>query len=171
MELLDVPDAEIERIKDTKEIKKYITLYAPFDGTVIQKNIIEGQKIKAGMPLLDIANLNNLWLTADIYEYELPKIKLGSSAEITYSYLPGKKFKSKLSFIYPTIDEKTRTVKVRFDIPNYNNQLMPSMFANIVINGRDLGNHPVVPEQAVLRTGQKNIVILALGGENSDQLM
>lgn len=164
LELLDVPDVEIERIQNTKEIKKYITLYAPFDGTVIQKNIIEGQKIMAGMPLLDIANLNNLWLTADIYEYELPKIKLGSSAEITYSFLPGKKFNSKISFIYPTLDEKTRTVKVRFDIPNYNDQLMPSMFANIVIKGRQLGNHPVIPEQAVLRTGQKNIIILALGG-------
>jgi Cu(I)/Ag(I) efflux system membrane fusion protein/cobalt-zinc-cadmium efflux system membrane fusion protein len=163
LELLDIPDTEIERIKKTKEIKKYITLYAPFDGTVIQKNIIEGQKINAGVSLLDIANLNNLWLTADIYEYELAKIKLGSSAEISYSFLPGKKFNSKISFIYPTIDEKTRTVKVRFNIPNYNDQLMPSMFANIVINGRNLGNHPVVPEQAVIRSGQKNIIILVLG--------
>lgn len=164
LELLDITDAEIERIKNTKEIKKYMTLYAPFDGTVIQKNIIEGQKINAGVSLLDIANLNNLWLTADIYEYELPKIKLGSSAEITYSFLPGKKFNSKISFIYPTLDEKTRTVKVRFDIPNYNDQLMPAMFANVVINGRNLGNHPVVPEQSVIRSGQKNIIILALDG-------
>lgn len=164
LELLDIPDAEIERIKETKEIKKYITLYAPFDGTVIQKNIIEGQKINSGVPLLDIANLNTLWLVADIYEYELSKIKLGSSAEITYTFLPGKTFHSKISFIYPTIDEKTRTVKVRFDVPNNNDQLMPSMFANIVISGKKLGNNPVIPEQAVLRTGQKDVVILALGG-------
>jgi len=163
LELLDVPDSEIKRIENTKEIKKYITLYAPFDGTVIQKNAIEGEKIGAGMPLLKIANLNNLWLIADIYEYELQKIKLGSPADITFNFLPGKVFKSKISFIYPTLDEKTRTVKVRFDIPNYNAQLKPSMFANIVISGKNLGEHPVIPEQAILRTGQKNVVILALG--------
>ncbi len=163
LELLDVPDNEIKRIENTKEIKKYVTLYAPFDGTVIHKNVIEGQKIGAGTPLLKIANLNNLWLLADIYEYELPKIELGSPADITFNFLPGKVFKSKISFIYPTLDDKTRTVKVRFDIPNYNDRLKPSMFANIIINGKNLGNHPVIPEQAVLRTGQKNIVILALG--------
>ena len=82
LELLDVPDSEIKRIENTKEIKKYITLFAPFDGTVIHKNIIEGEKIAAGAPLLKIANLDNLWLLADIYEYELPKIKLGSPADI-----------------------------------------------------------------------------------------
>ncbi len=163
LELLDVPDSEIKRIESTKEIKKYVTLYAPFDGTVINKDITEGQKIGAGTELLKIVNLNNLWLVADIYEYELPKIKLGSQADITFTFLPGKTFKSKISFIYPTLDNKTRTVKVRFNIPNYNDQLKPSMFANIVINGKNLGSYPVIPEQAVLRTGQKDIVILALG--------
>jgi membrane fusion protein, copper/silver efflux system len=163
LQLLDVPDSEIKRIENTKEIKKYVTLYAPFDGTVIHKNVIEGQKIGAGTPLLKIANLDNLWLLADIYEYELPKIQLGSPADITFTFLPGKTFKSKISFIYPTLDDKTRTVKVRFDMPNYNGQLKPSMFANIVINGKNLGDYPVIPEQAVLRTGQKDIVILALG--------
>ena len=163
LELLDVPDSEIKRIENTKEIKKYVTLYAPFDGTVIHKNVIEGQKIGAGTPLLKIANLDNLWLLADIYEYELPKIELGSSADITFTFLPGKTFKSKISFIYPTLDNKTRTVKVRFNMPNYNGQLKPSMFANIVISGKNLGDYPVIPEQAILRTGQKDIVILALG--------
>ncbi len=163
LELLDVPDAEIKRIEQTKEIKKYVTLYAPFDGTVIKKDVIEGQKIGAGSPLLKIANLDNLWLLADIYEYELPKIKLGSQADITFTFLPGKTFKSKISFIYPTLDNKTRTVKVRFNMPNQNGMLKPSMFANVVIKGKDLGSYPVIPEQAVLRTGQKDVVILALG--------
>ncbi len=140
-----------------------MTLYAQSSGTVIMKNVVEGQKIMAGAPLLHIANLSNLWLTADIYEYELPKVKLGSPADITFNFFPGKTFKSKVSFIYPTLDDKTRTIKVRFDIPNYNNEMKPSMFANIVIKGKSLGNYPVVPEQAVLRSGQKNIIILDLG--------
>jgi Cu(I)/Ag(I) efflux system membrane fusion protein len=163
LQLLDIPDSEIKRIENTKEIKKYVTLYAPFDGTVIHKNVIEGGKIGAGTPLLKIANLDNLWLIADIYEYELSKIKLGSQADVTFNFLPGKIFKSKISFIYPVLDDKTRTVKVRFDIPNYNNQLKPSMFASIIIHGKNLGSYPVIPEQAVLRAGQKNVVILSLG--------
>ena len=163
LELLEIPGSEIERIKETKVVKTYMTLYAQNSGTVISKNVVEGQKIMAGVPLLHIANLSDLWLTADIYEYELSKVKLGSPADITFNFFPGKTFKSKVSFIYPTLDDKTRTIKVRFDMPNYNNELKPSMFANIVIKGKNLGNYPVVPEQAVLRSGQKNIIILDLG--------
>jgi Cu(I)/Ag(I) efflux system membrane fusion protein len=164
LELLEISDKEIDRLKQTKEVQTYVTLYAQKSGTVVHKNVIEGQKIMAGAPLLKIVDLSNLWLTADIYEYELSKIKLGSPADITLNFLPGKTFKSKISFIYPTLDDKTRTAKVRFDIPNYNNELKPSMYANIVINGKDLGSYPAVPEQAVLRSGQKNILIVALGG-------
>ena len=163
LRLLEIPDNEIERIKETKDVKTYMTLYAQQGGTVIVKNVVEGQKVMAGASLLHIADLSNLWLTADIYEYELSKIKLGSPANISFNFFPGKAFKSRISFIYPILDNKTRTVKIRFDIPNYNNELKPSMFANIVIKGKDLGNYPVVPEQAVIRSGQKNIVILALG--------
>ena len=163
LELLDVSKKEIERLKSSKEIKKYITLYAPFDGTVITKKVIEGERIKPGTPLLKIADLKNLWLDADIYEYELSKIKVGSEADIKFNYLPGKTFKSRVSFIYPTLDAKTRTVKVRIDLPNYKDELKPAMFAAILIHGRDLGIYPVVPEEAIIRSGLKNILILALG--------
>ncbi|GBD87275.1 cation efflux system protein CusB precursor [bacterium BMS3Abin03] len=163
LELLDVSDKEIERLRTTKKINKYVTLYAPFNGTVISKEVIEGEKIKPGSPLLKIADLSNLWLMADIYEYELAKISVGSSADIKFNFLPGKTFKGKLSFIYPTLNPKTRTVKVRIDMPNYKNELKPSMFATITINGKDLGDYPVVPEDAIIRSGQTNIIILALG--------
>ncbi len=163
LELLEVSDKEIERLKQTKEVQTYIPLYAQKSGTVVHKNVIEGQKIMAGEPLVKIVDLNTLWLMADIYEYELSKIKLGSPADVTFNFFPGKVFKSKISFIYPTLDDKTRTAKIRFDIPNYNGQLKPSMYANIVISGKDLGESPVVPEQAVLRSGQRNVLIISLG--------
>ncbi|MCH7963519.1 MAG: efflux RND transporter periplasmic adaptor subunit [Bacteroidetes bacterium] len=163
LELLDISSLEIERLRKTKEINKYVTLYAPFDGTVIHKQVTEGEKINSGSPLLRIADLRNLWLMADVYEYELSKIKVGSAADIRFNFLPGKIFKGKVSFIYPTLDSKTRTVKVRIDMPNYNNELKPSMFATIKIKGEDLGNYPVVPEDAIIRSGQNNIIILALG--------
>ena len=163
LELLEVSDKEIKNLMDTKEVKNDLTLYAQHSGTVLEKNIIEGQKVNAGAQLLKIANLSNLWLIADIYEYELSKINLGSTANITYNFLPGKTYKGKVSFIYPTVDSKSRTVKIRVNINNESGELKPEMFANVEIEGKSLGNYPVVPENAVIRSGMKNIVIIALG--------
>lgn len=162
LQLLEIPDSEIQRLIDTKQIKTYITLYAQKPGTVLEKNIVEGQKVMGGMPLLKIANLSTLWLIADIYEFELPKIKIGSKAAITFNFLPGKTYNGRVSFIYPTVDPKTRTVKIRMELNN-NGELKPSMFANVIIEGSDLGKKPVIPENAVIRSGIKNIVILSLG--------
>ena len=163
LELLEVSEQEIKRLIDTKEVKTYITLHAQKSGTVLEKNIVEGQKVMGGMPLLKIANLSNLWLMADIYEYELSKVKVGSKASITFNFLPGKIYDGKVSFIYPMLDPKSRTVKIRIELNN-RGELKPSMFANITIKGEDLGAKPVVPENAVIRSGMKDIVILSLGG-------
>lgn len=163
LQLLNVSDSEIERLKETKEVKTTITLHAQNSGTVLEKNILEGQKIMAGEPLLKIANLSNLWLTAEIYEYEIPKVTLGSKAVINFDFLPGKTYQGKVSFIYPTLDEQSRTVKVRIDVPNPKGELKPSMFANVVIEGPELKSTPIVPENAVIRSGKMDIVILDLG--------
>ena len=162
LELLEVPESEINRLINTKEVKTDLTLYAQKSGTVLEKNIIEGQKISAGMPLLKISNLSSLWLLADIYEYELTKVKVGSEASITFNFLPGKNYEGKVSFIYPTLDPKSRTVKIRINLNN-RGELKPSMFANITIEGEDLGKKPVVPENAIIRSGLKDVVILSLG--------
>lgn len=162
LELLEVAESEIKKIIDTKEVKTYLTLYARKSGTVLEKNILEGQKIMAGMPLLKISDLSTLWLMADIYEYELAKIKIGSKAKISFNFFPGKIYEGKVSFIYPTLDPKARTVKIRIELSN-NGELKPSMFANVVIKGIDLGRKPVIPENAIIRSGLKDIVILALG--------
>jgi Cu(I)/Ag(I) efflux system membrane fusion protein/cobalt-zinc-cadmium efflux system membrane fusion protein len=146
LELLDISETDIKSLIETKEIKKYMTLYAPINGTVLMKYIIEGEKITSGKQLLHIADLSNLWVKADIYESELTKI-----------------FKGKVSFIYPTVDPKTRIVLLRIDIPNPNGELKPSMFANVEIKGKDLGSFPAISETSVLRSGKKNIVILNLG--------
>ncbi len=163
LQLLEVPESDIEKLKDTKEIKTYVTLYARNSGTVISKDVLQGQKINAGMPLLQISDLSNLWLVADVYEYELSKIDAGSPAKIKFNYLPGQTFDGKVSFIYPTLDPKSRTVKVRLDINNSGGRLKPEMFSNVEINGRDFGPSPVVPENAVIRSGSRDLVILSLG--------
>ncbi|MFZ6032152.1 MAG: efflux RND transporter periplasmic adaptor subunit [Melioribacter sp.] len=163
LELLEMSDSDIKKLIETKEVKTYATLYARKNGTVISKNALEGQKVMPGMPLLQISDLSLLWLTADIYEYELSKIELGSKSEIRFNFLPDKIFTGKVSFIYPTIEPKTRTAKVRLDIPNKYDLLKPAMLANVTIYGKDLGIKPVAPENAVIRSGRKDIVIIALG--------
>ncbi|MEJ2194988.1 MAG: efflux RND transporter periplasmic adaptor subunit, partial [Ignavibacteriaceae bacterium] len=163
LQLLDVSESEINNLIDTKKVKTNLKLYALNSGTVIHKNVLEGEKIMAGAPLLRIANLTNLWLTADIYEYELSKVKLGSKASITFNFLPEKTYTGKISFIYPTIEPTSRTAKIRIDVDNSNGKLKPDMFANVVIEGIDLGEYPVVPENAVIRSGNKDIVILSIG--------
>ena len=162
LELLEVPETEVKRLIEVKEVKTYITLYSQKSGTVLEKNIVEGQKVLGGIPLLKIANLSTLWLMADIYEYELAKVKLGSKASITFNFLPGKIYDGKVSFIYPTLDPKSRTVKIRIELINHG-ELKPSMFANITIDGEYLGKKPVIPENAVIRSGVKDVVIISLG--------
>ena len=163
LELLDVSEQEILRLKETKDVRKYVTIYAPFDGTVLFKGVDEGAKINRGTPLLKMADLSTLWILADIYEYELSKIKTGLQAKITFDYLPGKVYHGKISFVYPTLDPRTRTIKVRIVVPNKNGELKPGMFANVDIKGESTGDFVLVPEQAVIKSGRQNTVIIALG--------
>lgn len=163
LELFDIDRKEIDELISTKKIKKYVTLFAPFNGTVITKEILKGDKIKAGNEIMKIADLTNLWLNADVYESDLSKIQLGNKAEIVFSYKPEKTYTGKVSFIYPTVNPVTRTVKVRIDLKNYNQELKPSMFGNVEIFGKESGEVLTVAETAILRSGKNNLVILSLG--------
>lgn len=163
LQLLEMSNEDINNLRRTGELKTYITLYAQQGGTVLMKEVVEGEKIKAGAKLLHIADLSNLWLTADIYEYELSKVKLGNEADIKYNFFPGQNFKGKVSFIYPTVGSKSRTAKIRIDISNIKGELKPEMFASVKIKGKDLGNVITIPESAVLRSGKTDVVISSLG--------
>jgi len=163
LQLFNISDSEIERIKSTGKVRTYLTLYAKKSGTVLSKNVREGAKITPGTELCNIADLSKLWLIADVYEYELSKVHMGSKAEIRFNYLPGKIYHGTVSFIYPTLDPVSRTAKIRIVIDNSSGKLKPAMFANIKIKGEDLGKRPTVPENAVLRSGSRDIVILAWG--------
>ncbi len=161
--LLDISKSKIDEIIRTKEIEKYLTLYAPTNGTVLLKNVIEGEKIIAGKQLLHIADLSNLWLKADIYESELSKVSIGSSAKINFTYLPEKTYSGIVDFIYPTVDPQTRVVQLRMNIKNINGELKPEMFANVQIKGNSFGIYPVVSESSIIRSGKHNVVILSFG--------
>ena len=160
--LWDISTAQIKRIEATGKPVRTLTLYAPVTGYVTQKMVVAGMKVMPGEKMFDIADLSSLWVIADIYEYELPFIKVGNQATITLAYLPGVEMMSRIDYIYPSLLAETRTIKVRLKIANRNNQLKPQMFGNVEIRV-NLGHKLVIPESAVMDTGQAMVVYVDLG--------
>ncbi len=160
----DISEEQIKEIETTRQIRKTLVLYSPVDGVVVEKNIFQGMKISQGMNLMKIADLSTVWVYADVYEYELPWVKTGEEAEIEISYLPGKTLKGKVEYIYPFLQSDTRTVKVRLEFENPDYFLKPDMYVNVNIKSKIAIDALVVPEQSVIRTGKRDIVVVALGG-------
>ncbi|WP_085051605.1 efflux RND transporter periplasmic adaptor subunit [Candidatus Magnetominusculus xianensis] len=158
----DITDKEIQRIEQTGKPIRTLTLYSPASGYVTEKKAVAGARVAAGEKLFDVADLSTLWVIADIYENELPMIKLGQSAAITLSYYPDMKLSAKIDYIYPGIAADTRTVKVRFSVPNQNGRLLPQMFTNVELQV-NLGNRLVVPRDAIIDTGKTQVVYVDAG--------
>jgi len=165
LKLWDISDEQIEKIQKTGQPIRTFTIYSPVNGYVVEKMAIQGMKVMTGEKLFTIADLSTLWILADIYEYELSLVKPGQKAKITLSYLPDKEFSSTINYVYPSLSGTTRTAKVRFEIPNYNDKLKPRMFTNIEIK-IDLGKRLSIPEDAVIDTGTRQIVYVDTGEGN-----
>jgi len=135
-------------------------LSAPANGFVVHKNAVESTYVKAGANLYQIADLSSVWVDVRIYEYEIPWIKVGQAAEMELSYIPGKKFYGKVTYIYPYLNQKARDVKVRLEFPNPHLELKPNMYANIVLETGLEQNTLVIPGEAVIRTGVRNLVFV-----------
>lgn len=162
LEYWDIPESEIERLRETGQVQKTLTLRAPASGVVAMKNAVEGEHIKAGNNVYQIADLSAVWVQTSIYDYEVPWIREGQPAEMELSYQPGKVYKGKVAYIYPEVEQKTRTVQVRLEFPNPGLNLKPGMYANVRIESRPIDNTIVIPSEAVLRTGERNIVFVVL---------
>lgn len=159
----DIPDSQIAELERTGQAKRTLTLVSPAGGIVIKRQVTEGQMVQAGMPLMEVADLSSVWVEADIYEYELPWVKVGQHAHMTLTYLPGQTFHGKIQYIYPFLKEATRTARVRLVFPNPGLQLKPDMFAQVDIVSPAKESAVVIPGEAVLDTGEKQHVFLALG--------
>ena len=162
--LWDISESQIKKIEQTGKPLRTLTLYAPASGYVTQKMVVAGMKVMPGEKMFDIADLSGLWVIADIYEYELPLIKVGNPATIKLAGLSGMELASQVDYIYPDIAGQTRTAKVRLKILNRNHQLKPQMFANVEIK-INLGSKLVIPESAVLDTGKAMVVYVDLGND------
>jgi membrane fusion protein, copper/silver efflux system len=157
--LWDIAPSEIARLERTGKASRTVDLRSPMGGFVIGKMAVHGMKVSAPDSLFDIADLSHVWVLADVYESELPRVSLGAPAVMTLSYWPGRSWKGKVSYVFPTLDEKTRTAKVRLDFDNPDAVLKPEMFADVVIQGPSR-RVLVVPDDAVLDSGTRKIVFV-----------
>ena len=160
LENWDIPSQAIDQIEKRGNVTKTMTLTSPANGVVVHKNAVEGVAVKEGMNLYQIADLSTVWLEASIYEYELPWIKIGMPVTMELPYIPGKKYQGKISYIYPYLNDKARSVKVRLKFSNPDLELKPEMYANVTIETKAEQNTLVVPGEAVIRSGVRNVVFV-----------
>ncbi len=163
LEYFDITTEKIERLETSGEVTKTIILKSPFEGIVTKKHALDGMEVKSGMSLYTIADLSEIWVYADIYEYEVPWVAVGQKAVMTLSYDPGKTYVGEVQYIYPYLEEKTRTIKVRLVFDNPNLDLKPGMYANVDIATSPVKNVIAVPMEAVLFSGERNLVIVSMG--------
>jgi Cu(I)/Ag(I) efflux system membrane fusion protein len=129
---------------------------------VVEKNVFDGSAVEPGMRLMRIANLDKVWIEAELYEAEIPLVPVGHQAKVTLPYLPEKEFEGKVTFVYPYLDPKTRTGKVRVELANKDVELKPEMYANVALTV-SRGERLVVPDSAVIYSGPRRIVFVDIG--------
>jgi Cu(I)/Ag(I) efflux system membrane fusion protein/cobalt-zinc-cadmium efflux system membrane fusion protein len=159
----DLTEAQIEQIGKTGKTKKTVTVYSPATGVVTKKIAFKGHYVKEGAHQYEIVNLSTVWVDVDVYEYELPWVQKGMAADMELSYLPGKRYKGKVLFIYPYLDPKTRTAKLRLAFANPGYRLKPGMYADIYLKSVIAKDSLVIPQEAVIDSGVRKIVFVAIG--------
>lgn len=140
-----------------------MALVAPATGVIVEKDVLEGGSIMAGTNLYKIADLSTVWVYADIYEYEVPFIRVGQDAKVTLAYAPGEIFSGTVSFIFPYLNPESRTVRVRIEIPNQSGKLKPEMFATVELQSPVEIDAVAIPEQAVIHSGERSVVVVSRG--------
>jgi membrane fusion protein, copper/silver efflux system len=165
LELWDVPPDEIDKLVKTGRPQKDLVLKSPINGTVMEKKVFEKQYVTPDKELYVIGDLSTVWVQAKVYEYEIPHVELGQPATVTIASLPDRQFTGKVVFVQPTVEEVTRTVQVRIELPNQEGIFKPGMFAQISIR-HPMGEGLLVPTSAILRTGERDIAYRVEPGDH-----
>jgi len=164
LQYYDIAPQEIALIEKTGSVKKTLGVRSPYTGVVVSKNVTEGDYVKTGASLFKIADLSSVWVEAHIFEYEQNLVYVGQNVEMELSYSPGKKYVGKVSYIFPYLQSKTRDVIIRVSFDNPNGELKPDMFAQIRIRTENNKKGLSIPAQAVIHSGDEQIVFVAKGG-------
>jgi multidrug efflux pump subunit AcrA (membrane-fusion protein) len=157
---LDIPDTVIAEIERTGDVRKTLTLRSPAAGYVLEKNVLPGQKIMAGEALYKVADLSTVWAEGEVFEQDLPSVRVGQSVTAEFQALPGEARTGRIAYVYPTVNPETRTVRLRVVLSNGDLRLKPGMYATIRIAGTERAAVLTVPRSAVLSTGERSIVFV-----------
>ena len=161
-QLWDIRPNHIRDLEKTGKVLRTLPLHALISGFVLKIHVREGMYVTPEMEVYSLADLSNVWVLADLYEYEIQDVELAQEAAITLPYFPDEVFQGKVTYIYPVLEPKTRTVKVRFELPNPKWKLKPQMFANVEMK-IPLGERLVVPNTAVLDSGTEQLIFVDQG--------
>ena len=162
LRLWDMSDAQIDAVLRTGRARRTVTLYSPATGTVVEKNVVNGQTVMPGQNLYTVADLRSVWVDAELREADLANVRIGSGADIELTAYPGRSFKGRVSYFHPTVQEETRTVKARIDVANTGGVLRPGMYATVVIL-TPRRSALTVPRSAAINTGERSVVFVDMG--------
>ncbi|MDO6464950.1 efflux RND transporter periplasmic adaptor subunit [Pseudoalteromonas carrageenovora] len=163
LESLNVSDGFIQRLQNNKKVMQNITFYARESGVVDELNVREGFFVKPGTSMMSIAQLDEVWVEAEVFERQVEQVSVGLPVTMTLDYLKGEKWQGKVDYIYPALDAKNRTLRVRLRFNNKDHRLKPNMFAQVSIHSSASEAHLTVPKEAVIRTQHQNRVVIAKG--------
>jgi Cu(I)/Ag(I) efflux system membrane fusion protein len=163
LKALQIDDKVIDEIKRAGSVQQQITFYSPMSGVVDNLNIREGFYVQPGTTLLSIGSLDQVWVEAEVFERQAALVELGLPVSMTLDYLPGREWQGEVDYIYPSLDNKSRTLRVRLRFDNADGLLKPNMYAQVVIQVALDAPVLAVPRDAVIRTGNQNRLVLALG--------
>ena len=160
--LWDMRDEDVAALERAGKVSRTVDLHSEVAGYVVQKMAFHGMRVTPADTLFDIADLSRVWVLADVYESDLPLVRVGMRGELRAPYLPGQGWHGSVTYVNPTVEEKTRTVKVRIELANEGQQLKPDMFADVRLLA-DLGTGLSVPESAVIDSGGRKLVFIDRG--------
>ena len=160
----DVSEAQIRELEDRGTISRTLTIYAPSKGIVVERMAELGMRVTPGMDLYRMADLSSIWAFAHVYDADAPWLSPGMTAEMELPYNPGKVYRGSIDYIYPYLDRASRDIKIRLVFPNRDLALKPQMYANIRLSTRSGRPVLVIPGSAVIRSGERNVVFVALEG-------
>ena len=162
LRLWDVTDAQMATLDRRGRAEPVLTVYAPSSGIVLKREALPGKYVEPGTTLYEVADLSTVWISADIYESEVAAVTLNQPASVTFAAYPGEIFRGNVSYIYPSLNAEARTVRVRLELPNPGLKLKPGMFGTVTVQ-TDAVRTLVVPKEAVLDTGLRQLVFLDRG--------
>jgi RND family efflux transporter MFP subunit len=160
----DISDEQVAEIEAGGKVLRTLTVVSPFTGVVMQRMPgLEGMAIRPGMEALHVADLSSLWLTVEVYEDQLAWLGPGSAAEVSFDYFPGERITGRVRYIEPEVSPVTRTVRLTLEVPNRDGRLRVGMYATVSFTPVVATDAVVVPAQAVIRSGTRDLVVIALG--------